>query len=165
VNLHLRHQAAPLPPIVLRRFDGEGWVPEEFMYNCRHFTHGPPESPFSEPARPANLEVIGRKLFGDVGSKNLGPWSAPDSLCQCIIIRPQFCFDVSRQCGGQPGVTCISQSSFAKICGECDFALPRLKPRKPLAGLADRAQYVAGHAHCEWPDRFITPDLDVSELG
>jgi hypothetical protein len=132
VDLHSRHQAAPLPPIVPRRFDGEVRVPEDLARNCPHVTHGPAESPFSEPARLAYLDVIGRKLFDRVGSKTLGPWSTPNSLRKCIIIRPQFCFDVSRQCGGQPAVTCISQSSFAEIRREADFASPRLKLCKQL---------------------------------
>jgi hypothetical protein len=127
--------------------------------------HRSPKPPLSKPAGLAHLDVIGRKVLAGVASKNVSPWFAPDSLRKCIIIRLQFCFNVSRQSRGQPAVTCIDESSFAKIRGECDFASPRLKPSKRLVGLAERAQYVARHTHCEWPDRFITPDLDISEFG
>ena len=127
--------------------------------------HRSPKPPLSKPAGLAHLDVIGRKVFAGVASKNVSPWSAPDSLRECIIIRLQFFFNVSRQSRGQPAVTCIGESSFPKIGCEFDFASPRLKPGKRLAGLAYRAQDVAGHTHCEWPDRFITPDLDISEFG
>ena len=134
------------------------------MHSCCHFTHGSPESPLSEPARLAHLDVIGRKLFAGIASKNVSPWSAPDSLRKCIIIRLQFCFNVSRQSRGQSAVTCIGESPFAKMGREFDFGSPRLKPGKRLPGLADRAQHLTGHTHCEWPDGFITPDLHISEL-
>ena len=71
---------------------------------------------------------------------------------------------MSRQGGSQPAVTGISQSFFAKIPGELGFTSVRLKPGKPPVGLADRAQYVAGHAYRERPGCFILPDLAISEL-
>ena len=74
------------------------------MRNLLHLANSPPEPPGGEPVWPAHLEVVRGKLFGSIGSKDLGPWSAPDSLGKRIIIRAQFLFNTSRQGGSQPAV-------------------------------------------------------------
>ena len=114
-----------------------------------------------EPVWSAHFEVVRRKLFRNVSSKNIGPGFSPNLLRERVIIGAQSFFNASRERAAESAVTTISAFFLAKIFGEFDLAFPRLKP---CQFLSNRAQYFASDTDCEWSGRFIASNGAISKL-
>jgi hypothetical protein len=131
------------------------------MRKSSHLFDRLPKPSCREPVWSAHLEVVRRKFFRNVSSKNIGPGFTPDSLREHVIIGAQFFFNAPRERAAYPAVTIIGAFVLTKILDEFHLAFPRLKP---CHFLSNRAQYFASNTDCEWSDRFIASDGAISKL-
>jgi hypothetical protein len=83
--------------VVPGRVYGQRRIQQHLVHKIRHFADRPPKPSGRKPVWPTHLEVITRKLFGNIIMKNLGPGFVPESLREPVIIGAQFFFNVSRQ--------------------------------------------------------------------
>src|SRR5258707_14699257 len=101
--------------IVPRRGYGERRVRQYDMRKSYHLFNRLPKPSCREPVWSAHLEVVRRKFFGNVSSKNIGPGFSPDSLREHVIIGAQFFVNAPRDRAAQPAVTTIRAFVLTKI--------------------------------------------------
>src|SRR5262245_5773617 len=114
--------------VVPGRFNGQRRIQLRLPREIRHFPDGPPEASRREPVWLPHLEVVRRKLFGNISSENVGPAFTPDSLRKPVIIAAQFFFNVSRQHGTESAITDVGTIVLTKVPSELHFTFLRLKP-------------------------------------
>ena len=83
--------------IIPRRFHRQCRIQQHLVREILQFADRPPKSSRHQPVWSAHLEVVRRKFFGNVSSKNIGPGFTPDSLREHVIIGAQFFFNASRE--------------------------------------------------------------------
>src|SRR5262245_23245814 len=111
-------------------------IQQRLAREIRLFSDCPPKPSCREADWPAYLEVFRSKLFDESNDKNIGPGFTPNSLCERVIIRAQFFFNVSGQRGTEPAITGVGTIVLTKMVSEFHLAFFRLKPGHFFSNLA-----------------------------
>src|SRR5262245_65926827 len=98
--------------VVPGRFHRQRGIQQDPPREIRHFADGPPNASCREPVWLPQLEVVRRKLFGNISSKNIRTAFSPDSLCKPVIMAAQFLLNVSGQHGTETAVTVLTTIVF-----------------------------------------------------